>query len=146
MQAQKRERRQQIVEAARRVFAREGFRGATIEKIAVEAGLKSPSLVYWYFKDKKGLFQAVAEDVSPMLGQLPALWKRIDEPPEVILPYIAKTFLSSFDNPQSRQLFRIFLSEAPRQHHRDTIPSRPYWGQTSVLQESGSATHRAALF
>ncbi len=108
------ERRQQVLEAARRVFAKEGFHGATIKKIAIEAGLKSPSLVYWYFEDKKRLFQAMAEELSPVLSQLPNLWKRIDDPPEEILPLIARTYLSTFDNPEARQLFRIFLSEAPR--------------------------------
>jgi AcrR family transcriptional regulator len=115
MQEQKKHKKQFIIEAARRTFAREGFHGASIEKIATEAGLKSPSLVYWYFKDKKGLFQAVMEDLSPFLKQMPSLWKRIDEPPEKLLPYIARAFLSSFDNPNARQLFRIVLSEAPRE-------------------------------
>ena len=108
------DRRQQILEAARRVFAKEGFHRATIEKIASEAGLKSPSLVYWYFENKKGLFQAAVEELSPVLSQLPTLWQRIDEPPEQMLRLIARAFLNTFDNPEARQLLRIFLSEAPQ--------------------------------
>jgi len=108
------ERRQQILEAARRVFAREGFHGATIQKIAAEASLRSPSLVYWYFKDKKELFQAMVEELMPVLGHLPKLWERIDAPPEEMLPLIARAYLSTFDNPEARHLFRIFLLEAPR--------------------------------
>jgi AcrR family transcriptional regulator len=108
------DRRQQILEAARRVFSKEGFHRATIKKIAIEAGLKSPSLVYWYFEHKKGLFQAIAEELSPLLSRLPNLWEQIDDPPEEMLLLIARTFLSTFDNPEARQLFRIFLSEAPR--------------------------------
>jgi AcrR family transcriptional regulator len=110
----KMDRRQQILQAARQVFAKEGFQRATIKKIAIEAGLKSPSLVYWYFEHKKGLFQAMVEELSPVLSQLPNLWERIDDPPEKMLLLIARTFLSTFDNPEARQLFRIFLSEAPR--------------------------------
>lgn len=41
------------MEVVQKVFAREGFYGATIKKIAIAAGLKSPSLVYWYFEHKK---------------------------------------------------------------------------------------------
>ena len=108
------ERRQQILEAAKRVFAKEGFHGATIESIAEEAGLKAPSLVYWYFKSKKELFQAMLEELSPVLKQLSNLWGRIDDPPEEMLSFIAVTILSTLDNPESRQFLRIFLSEAPR--------------------------------
>ena len=108
------ERRQQILAAARRAFAKEGFHRTTIQKIALEAGLKSPSLVYWYFESKKKLFQAMAEELSPVLAQLPSFWERIEDPPEDTLLLIAKTFLGTFDNPEARQFFRIFLSEAPR--------------------------------
>lgn len=106
------ERRQQILTAARRVFAREGFHRATIRKIALESGLKSPSLVYWYFESKKSIFQAMAEEISPILRQLPNFWEHIDDPPEEMLSSIARTYLSAFDNPEARQLFHIFLSEA----------------------------------
>jgi AcrR family transcriptional regulator len=108
------ERRQQILQAARQVFAREGFYSATIQKIAAEAGMKSPSLVYWYFKNKKELFQAIMEELSPVLSQLPNLWSRIDDPPEEVLFLIGRAFLKSFDNPEARQLFRIFFSEVTR--------------------------------
>ncbi len=54
------------------------------------------------------------EELSPVLAQLPNFWERIDDPPEDMLLLIAKTFLGAFDNPEARQLFRIFLSEAPR--------------------------------
>ena len=45
------EKRQQILQAARQVAAREGFHQATMQKVAAEAGLKTPSLIYWYFKN-----------------------------------------------------------------------------------------------
>ena len=108
------DRRQQILVAARRVFAREGFHGATIDKIVTEAGLRSPSLVYWYFKNKKELFQAMIEEVSPVLSRLSNLWERIDDPPEEMLLFIANAFLNTLDSPEVKQFLRIFLSEAPR--------------------------------
>ena len=108
------ERRQQILAAARRTFVKEGFHKATIQKIALEAGLKSPSLVYWYFENKKKLFQDMVEELSPFLTQLPNFWERIGDPPEDILLLIARTYFGTFDNPETMQLFRIFLSEAPR--------------------------------
>jgi AcrR family transcriptional regulator len=108
------DRRRQILEAARKVAAREGFHGATIQKIAAEAGLKSPSHVYWYFKNKKALFQTMMEELSPVLRQLPNMWARIDEPPEELLYFIGRNFLQTFENPEARQLFRIFFMELGR--------------------------------
>ncbi|MFQ6058255.1 MAG: TetR/AcrR family transcriptional regulator [Anaerolineae bacterium] len=45
------ERRAQILEAATRVFARKGYRGATIREIAAEAGV-AEGTIYNYFKNK----------------------------------------------------------------------------------------------
>src|ERR687888_626604 len=52
-------RRGQILDAALHVMAEHGFRGASIKRIAQRAGLKSPALIYWYFRDKQALFEAV---------------------------------------------------------------------------------------
>jgi len=50
--------RETILEAAERVFAREGFDGARIDSIAAEAGYNK-SLLFHYFDDKEGLYLAV---------------------------------------------------------------------------------------
>ena len=108
------DKRQEILRAARQVAAREGFHQATMQKIAAEAGLKTPSHIYWYFKNKKELFQSMMEELSPILSQLPNLWSRIDDPPEEVLLFIGKTYLKTFDNPEAKQLVRIFFSELTR--------------------------------
>ncbi len=108
------DKRRQILEATRQVTAREGFHGATMQKIAAEAGLKSPSHIYWYFKNKKALYQAMMEELSPILRQMPDMWSGIDEPPEAVLYMIGKSYLETFDNPETRQLFRIFFSQLGR--------------------------------
>jgi len=48
-------RRRQIMDAAKKVFASKGFGGATIESIAEEAEF-SPATIYLYFKSKDDLF------------------------------------------------------------------------------------------
>jgi len=53
-------RRLELVRAAARVFAREGFRGARIADVATEAGL-GKGTVYEYFRSKEELFFAVFE-------------------------------------------------------------------------------------
>lgn len=48
------ERREQILQAAQRVFAREGLANARMEQVAAEAGL-SVGILYHYFKDRDDL-------------------------------------------------------------------------------------------
>ncbi|HET7715573.1 MAG TPA: TetR/AcrR family transcriptional regulator [Bauldia sp.] len=56
-------RRARILDAASRVFAREGFAGASIDVIAAEAGV-SRQTVYNQFGDKEKVFAAVVEDTT----------------------------------------------------------------------------------
>jgi AcrR family transcriptional regulator len=54
----KSKRRDEIMAAAKKVFARNGFHATTISHIAKEAGLAYGS-VYWYFDSKDELFHAL---------------------------------------------------------------------------------------
>ncbi|MFO1187025.1 MAG: TetR/AcrR family transcriptional regulator [Alphaproteobacteria bacterium] len=54
------ERREQILAAARAVFARLGFHRATLQDVFVEAGL-SAGCVYGYFRSKDELILAIAD-------------------------------------------------------------------------------------
>jgi TetR/AcrR family transcriptional regulator len=105
-------RRQQILDAALRVFARDGYHKATIRQIALEAGLKSPPLVYWYFKDKNELFEAVLLELAPLFRQIDEIGSSIDDPPRVVLPRIIQAYVEAVRSPDFERLFRIFLSEA----------------------------------
>jgi AcrR family transcriptional regulator len=51
-----------ILEAAKRVLAREGFRGLTFETIAKEAG-ENPALIRYHFGSKAGLLAALVDSV-----------------------------------------------------------------------------------
>lgn len=54
----KSQRREQIMTAAKEVFAHKGFHATTIADIAAQAGLAYGS-VYWYFDSKEELFHAL---------------------------------------------------------------------------------------
>jgi AcrR family transcriptional regulator len=54
------ERRNQIIESAIKVFAREGFANTRMEDVATESGL-SKGLLYWYFKSKEEIIIAIAD-------------------------------------------------------------------------------------
>ena len=59
-QARSRATRERLLEAAERVFAEKGYDGAKLSDIAQEADV-SVGAVYFRFKDKDALFQAIAE-------------------------------------------------------------------------------------
>jgi AcrR family transcriptional regulator len=52
-----------IVREARAIFGRDGFGGAHLSGLAAAAGVTTGA-IYHHFRDKKGLFQAVAESVE----------------------------------------------------------------------------------
>jgi AcrR family transcriptional regulator len=54
------ERRKQLLEAAVRVFAERGFRGATTREIAVAAGV-TEAVIFQHFPDKDALYAAILE-------------------------------------------------------------------------------------
>lgn len=110
-------RRQAILRAAFAVFAREGFHKASIKLIAAEAGLKSPALIYWYFRDKNELFEKVLVECSPMLSAVPDLTRLMDEPPEVVLPMVAQAYLSLCEVPDGERMFRLVVAEMA--HHQE---------------------------
>jgi TetR/AcrR family transcriptional regulator len=67
--------RGRIVAAARKEFGRSGFAGARVDAIARRAGV-NPSLIFYYFHNKAGLYRAVSEQrlasyVPPSAGGAP---------------------------------------------------------------------------
>ncbi|MBQ7501766.1 helix-turn-helix transcriptional regulator, partial [bacterium] len=59
-------RREQILEAALKVFALKGADGATNQDIAKETGLASPGLIYHYFQDRNDLLKQVIIKYHPL--------------------------------------------------------------------------------
>ncbi len=57
---ERKERRERILNAAREVFFRKGYIGATMRDIALEAEF-SPGLIYHYFKNKDDIYASICE-------------------------------------------------------------------------------------
>ena len=64
------DRRMQILRAAMRVFARQGFHGSRIDDVVVEAGL-SKGAIYWYYKSKEQIAVALVEYMLAMGASAP---------------------------------------------------------------------------
>lgn len=59
-------RRGELLEAARRVFERDGYHGTTVSAVVQAAGL-SQGAFYLYFADKKGVFAALQDEMATLL-------------------------------------------------------------------------------
>ncbi len=62
--------RNALLDSARRLFAAHGYAGASLRRIAREAGV-NPAMVHYYFGDKRGLYRHIFEETAaPVLARL----------------------------------------------------------------------------
>lgn len=104
------ENRAAILAAALDVFARDGYRGATVDRIAEAAGMSKPNLLY-YFRSKEDIYREVLEGtVEEWLEPFTAIDPR-GEPLEELSRYIRLKVAMSRENPAAS---RLFASEIQR--------------------------------
>lgn len=103
-----------ILEAALDVFATYGFRGATIDQIASQAGLSKPNLLY-YFDSKEAIHALLLEDLlDTWLDPLKKL-NRNGDPVTEITGYVTRKLEMARDYPRESRLFaNEILQGAPR--------------------------------
>lgn len=80
--AEAQETRHQILDAAERVFLRQGVARTSLQHVASEAGL-TRGAIYWHFKDKAALFEAMMDRV--VLPCEAALASAMSAPPQAAL-------------------------------------------------------------
>jgi TetR/AcrR family transcriptional regulator len=121
--------REAILEAALEVFSQHGFRGATVDMIAAEAGLSKPNLLY-YFPSK--------EDIHvTLLSQLLDSWLARSAPStrrgsrcEEILAYVRRKLEMSRDFPRESRLFANEICRARRISGRSCKAICARWSTT----------------
>ncbi|MBU2935464.1 MULTISPECIES: TetR family transcriptional regulator C-terminal domain-containing protein [Pacificibacter] len=93
-----------ILEAALDVFSRHGFRGATLDQIALASGLSKPNLLY-YFPSKVSIHRALLERL--MTNWLDPLYKlnANGDPVEEILAYVLRKLDMAREYPRESRLF-----------------------------------------
>jgi TetR/AcrR family transcriptional regulator len=98
------ENRKIILNAALEVFAREGFRGATVDEIAKAAGMSKPNLLY-YFPKKDDIYRSLLEQLlDDWLDPLRDLDPE-GEPLREIAAYIERKIELARDFPMESRLF-----------------------------------------
>lgn len=107
-------KRQQIMDAALEVFARHGFERATNKDIARAAKIKSPGLIYHYFKDKTDLFRHILEQRVPAFQLLNQPELYMEKPPAEVLPHFATAFMQAMEHRPALSTFKLVLGESIR--------------------------------
>lgn len=101
-------RREQILEAATRVFAEKGFRRATTREVAREAGV-SEGTIYNYFEDKDALLLAILDVLNETERRAEDFEAGLATDFESFVEeYLRRRMALIWEN---REIFRVVLSE-----------------------------------
>ena len=105
---QRRDRREEILQASLHLFATKGFHGTSMRDIARSADI-TEGLIYHYFENKRDLFRAIIDEYSflPLLRTLPQLAEQLDL--RALLIVLARGFFDVLH--QNTELARLLLQE-----------------------------------
>ena len=105
------ERRQQLLDVARELFAEKGFDGTSIEEIAHRAGVSKP-VVYEHFGGKEGVYAVVVDrEMQYLLDSVVAVLGDGDGHPRELLERAARALLNYIEG--SSDGFRIMVRDSP---------------------------------
>jgi TetR/AcrR family transcriptional regulator len=109
-----REKQDVILEAALEVFSLHGFRGATIDQIAAQAGMSKPNLLYYFPRKEEIHRRLIGQLLETWLAPLQHMDADGDPFPE-IRSYIRRKLEMARDFPRESRLFaNEMLQGAPR--------------------------------
>ena len=136
--------RKRILDAALEVFSAHGFRGATLDQIAAEAGLSKPNILY-YFDGKETIHVT-------LLNQLMETWldplEQMDpqgEPLEEIIAYVRRKLDMAQAYPRESRLFaNEILQGAPRMGPHLEARLKPLVDEKAALIAAWAAAGRIA--
>jgi AcrR family transcriptional regulator len=114
------ERREQLLDVGRKLFAEKGFEGTSVEEIAATAQVSKP-VVYEHFGGKEGLYAVVVDREIRML--LDAITDSLgtDSHPRVLLENAALALLDYIET--STDGFRILVRDSPVAQSTGTFAS-----------------------
>ena len=102
-----------ILEAAEKIFAMSGFKGAATGDIAREAGIPKANLHY-YFKTKSNLYREVLKNVLEDWMAAASTFEAQEDPAEALRTYVSAKMEFSRKRPYgSRVWAREIMSDAP---------------------------------
>ena len=135
--------RRALLDAARELFAANGFQATRTEEIVQRAGLTRGAL-YHHFRDKEDLFRAVYEEVSGEVGRL--LWRRSgDRPPDAWSLFRTNSEIY-LDAASSNQAYRrIVLIDGPAVFGWDHLSERSDGPTRKIMEYVTDAIDEGAI-
>jgi TetR/AcrR family acrAB operon transcriptional repressor len=128
------ETREKLLDAAEALFQRQGVSRTSLQQIAQEAGL-TRGAVYWHFRDKAELFDAMMKRGTMPLEKGISLKTRSPTDPALTLVQLrwglVNVFWSAMHNERTRRVFEIAMQKVE------------YTGEMSELKERKLAAKRA---
>ncbi|HID9461540.1 TPA: multidrug efflux transporter transcriptional repressor AcrR [Proteus mirabilis] len=107
---QAQETRQQIIDAALRLFTAQGVSATSLSDIATEAGV-TRGAIYWHFKNKVDLFTEACELTDLKIGSLELEYqsKYPDDPLFVLRELLIYILTSIVEDPKHNALLEIYF-------------------------------------
>lgn len=113
------ERRAQLLDVGRSVFAERGFEAASVEDIAARARITKP-VVYEHFSGKEGLYAVIVDrEVQALLQRITDAL--VGDHPRVLLEQAAVAFLTYIE--EEPDGFRILVRDSPVTSSAGTLAS-----------------------
>ncbi len=117
--------REAILDAARDLFASEGYDGASVRAIATAAGV-DPALIRHFFNDKPTLFATVVADRTTIPQRIA---KAFEGDPDGIGERLTDTYLRLWEEPDTRPILMALVRSACTSEQKaallqDTLGSR----------------------
>ncbi|GAA6174150.1 TetR family transcriptional regulator C-terminal domain-containing protein [Sulfitobacter pacificus] len=125
--------RRVILDAALDVFSRHGYRGATLDQIAAQAGLSKPNILY-YFDGKESIHvtllnQLMKNWLDPLVKMDPT-----GDPVEEIMGYVHRKLDMTQEFPRESRLFAgEILQGAPRMRPELETNLKPLFDEKCAL-------------
>jgi TetR/AcrR family fatty acid metabolism transcriptional regulator len=113
------ERRRQILQAAVRAFARNGYHACRVSDIAKEAGV-AYGLVYHYYRSKDTLLEAIFKETWGAMLETIRSVEQLEEPPREQVRKVTEIVLRTWK--RDPELVRVLVREVTRssQVHEET--------------------------
>ena len=136
--------RTSLLDAAERLFLCKGVSRTSLNDIALEAGA-TRGAIYWHFKDKADLFNAMMERVRlPMEDAAPFSGAPDQDPLALIEASMVNALRLVTTDPQVRRVFEVATHKVEYTHEMASVQRRHIEGRQSCVADFEKAVRLAA--
>jgi TetR/AcrR family acrAB operon transcriptional repressor len=137
--------RSHILDTAERVFEQHGVSGTSLHEIAKAAGL-TRGAIYWHFKDKADLFNAMMERVTLPLEETDSIggFKARDTTPAQVRAGLVEVLRKMTTDPQLRRVFDIATQKVEYVGEMNAVRERHLAMRDECLTDIERALRRSA--